>query len=321
MAKKFSALQSRLKRFKGRPYLVQWVLFFSLLLLTPFSIDSTHSAQPALDPATKAQIKGRLDGVATFCNNLKSQVLEVWSELLMPFIDQVISPAKPPMKNKKNESIQLPKIPKKLGDAKTVVEEKENKKHKPITKEELAKLNSYFLKEFYLSTLGRAISREEHDTWMDRFEQGADREGIYRAIVLGPEYQKLEAGGGMVEEKFVEFAIDFMKVYVGIKLSPDSLKEMNRFAIKRLCVEKTLDVLDTLLMEKNDASFLNWYAVFASDMAVKFPKVWKLQGHKEVNKKLIKDWAMSVPYGQSKSETIIRLHKVFNSLVLTTERP
>lgn len=211
------------------------------------------------------------------------------------------------------ESVSLPKIPKVKKDAKASNNpDGVRRKEVSIKEEEKQKFDFLFLNELFAEIRKEKVTPDEINKWMNVLSQGSSREGIYRALVLDSVYASYENFGTASSEATLEFALKFLETYTGRKVQKSSLQSVNFFTVKRVIVERALDLFDTFPQDNED--LFDWYAVLSSDLAKTYPKTWNNLIRKDSSRMRHKNWAMSVPTQFLKSELIIKLHKVFNSL-------
>ncbi len=219
------------------------------------------------------------------------------------------------------EKILLPKIPQISNDATKITDNKsvdQDPKLANVPKDKLTNYDVTFLHELFTATLGQPISDEDLSTWMNALSQGSAREGIYRAVVFGDKYAAFERNTdpkSQTTDEAKKFAVYFLQKYIGEKHSEGSFKELNIYSTKRISVEKALEIID-LYAQKNPTELEDWYAVLSSELSVKFPNAWgksKLRADSSLENH--KAWANKAPLQFLKSEVIIKLHTVFNSLL------
>lgn len=207
----------------------------------------------------------------------------------------------------------MPKIPLIKEDARSV--DVYNKKpDKAILKpEEEEKYHYSFLEELYEVTRQTKPNPDDFKKMMNTLSQGATREGVYHALVLDAVYAQLETIDKPVKLPASEFAIYFYGAYIAKKISADSLKNMNMYSLKRLIAEKAIEMIDAFGDNRDDME--KWYAILSSDLATRFPQHWSNNMRKNTSKALHKNWASKAPLQHIKSEAVIKLHTVFNSLM------
>lgn len=215
----------------------------------------------------------------------------------------------------KDESeILMPEIPKVGKNAKDISNYGKGPKNKvTYEKEQERRFNYNFVKELYMATRKVNANDGEISKWMNVLEQNGSREGVYRALVLDGTYLGLENYEFPMESKTVDFTMTYIEKYLNKTISQGTLEKANFYTVKRDITEKTLEVIDEFLKKEGDEIY-DWYALFSSEMASKFPKAMDNSTRKETDPRKHKLWAKSVPDQYLKSEVIIKLHKVFNSI-------
>ena len=79
--------------------------------------------------------------------------------------------------------------------------------------------------------------------------------------------------------------------------------------VKKIVVEKTLELMD-VFQSRSDVN--RWFAVFSEDLEQRLE--WQ-QGHRKLGSRLIyMRWAKRIPLDILKSEIVIKLHHLMNSL-------
>ncbi|MBF0362004.1 MAG: DUF4214 domain-containing protein [Oligoflexia bacterium] len=230
-------------------------------------------------------------------------------------IEQVIGiPITDRLLGKDPNEIKLPEIPEIVVNSKEVVNQKERVNATKISAEDKAKMDYHYINEIYLATIKRSPNEEELKKWINALEQGASREGIYRAIVLGMEYVELEKYRDPINPKVTAFAKYYMQKYLNLNLSDRAMSELNLYSLKRFCVEKTLEIVDVFAKMTTQDQLDDWYAVLSSELVEKYPTIWNSDLRKDISKKRHKDWIKQASYDLIKSELTIKLHRVFNSL-------
>lgn len=212
-----------------------------------------------------------------------------------------------------SDAIMLPTLPTLTADARsTAVYSK--KKDKVTLKPELEEKYYYpYVKEIYEATRMLKPNDDEVAKMMNVLSQGGTREGVYHSLVLDATYGGMENYDKPVKSNAADFAVYFYGKYIGKKIAKESLKGMNSFTLKRLIADKALDVIDAFGDNREDLE--KWYAVMSSDLASKFPQVWSSKIRKDTSSVHQKNWASQVPVAHLKSETLIKLHTAFNSMM------
>jgi len=213
----------------------------------------------------------------------------------------------------KELSVKLPKIPEIKKDAKSTKKLFENNKAKKITKEKSEQLDYQFIKEIFEVTKNKKPNRDDLARWVNVIHQGADREGVYRAMVLDGEYAGLENFENPAREKSIKFVANYFGKYLELEIEPKNLQEVNIYTLKRFCVERTLELIDTFLLEESSLPNLYaWYAVFSAQVAEDYAGVWKSKVRSNSDPLYHLYWARLAPTQYLKSEVILKLHKILN---------
>src|SRR5690606_21927792 len=95
-------------------------------------------------------------------------------------------------------------------------------------------------------------------------------------------------------------------------LSKENLGNLNIFSLKRLVVDRALDMVDSLSSKPEDV--YRWYSLLSFQLARDYASLWKNQLRKNPEVLVHYQWAQQVPLQHLKSEVIIKLHMVFNHL-------
>ena len=215
--------------------------------------------------------------------------------------------------NKMNNTVIMPALPKIVDDARSVAVFNK-KQEKVILKPEIEEKYYYaYIKEIYEATRQTKPNDDEVAKLMNVLSQGGTREGVYHSLVLDSTYGGMENYDKPVKSNAADFAVYFYGRYVGKKIAKESLKGMNIYSLKRLVSDKTLDMIDAYGDNREDLE--KWYAVMSSDLASKFPSLWSGKMRKDTDSQNHKSWASKVPVQHIKSETLIKIHGAFNSMM------
>lgn len=220
---------------------------------------------------------------------------------------------------KKEDAWSLPPIPKITQSATdTKVYNKKGKlfnQGREFNQLSLANKRKYrvaFIKELFKVTVNSEIDDDTILNMLNTLEQGGSREGIYRSVVLGQSYLMLENYEEKSSDRLVQFTVAFGSRYLARKFSEEQIKKINLWGIKRIIVEKTLDTLDAF--ESDGEDLYQWYAILSSELADNYKQAFISSTRRNTDPSFHHRWVQSVPYQQIKSELIIKLHKVMNSL-------
>jgi hypothetical protein len=222
--------------------------------------------------------------------------------------------------SKTKSSIVMPTIPNINQDAK---DNSVFQKNLPIYKQgnafyklseaEKTKFRLNFLKELYRVTRNFDGSERELAQNLNSLSQGGSREGVYRSIVLGSFYGDLEAKKSQVKLETADFVTRYTKAFLNKTYTRASLMSAGFYSLKRLIVEQSLDTLDVLA--SNEKAVWSWYAIFSEELAINYAAVWKKNKVRaNESREYHYSWAQSVPFQHIKSEVIIKLNLLMNSL-------
>ncbi len=210
---------------------------------------------------------------------------------------------------------EIPKIEKKNSDASISTPEswlKQSSDFDKLAGNQKRKFELAFLRELFWATRKAAPTDQDLNTWINVLEQGGSREGVYRALVLDEVYSTLEDYEEVPTQAAIEFAKSYSQKFLRLEFKDEILKKMNIFLIKRLITEKTLEIVEILEQKPDD--LLRWYAVFSSDMAKSGIGVYQSKIRLEQDSNIQLAWAKKVPLQHIKSEIILKLHFLFNTL-------
>ena len=180
-----------------------------------------------------------------------------------------------------------------------------------IPLEKKKRYRSFFLKELFEVVLLREISLEEKELWLGILDQGGSREGIYRGFVLGRAYARLEEKKVPLGQKAMLFTQSFYDRYFGRILKEKDLAEINFYSMKRIVVERVLELIDAFLVNSQEDLY-RWYAIVSAELAKSYGSAFKLEMRKKTNREWHWHWARGVPKDYLKSELIIKLHRVYH---------
>ncbi|MFZ4714003.1 MAG: hypothetical protein ACOYL6_09840 [Bacteriovoracaceae bacterium] len=182
-----------------------------------------------------------------------------------------------------------------------------------LTELQVQQLDYAFIQDLYMAVKKQKVSDEELSRWMNTLNQGSSREGVYRAMVLDSKYTALEELPSTTNPKVQDFAVKFLDKFLNQKVKVTSLQTLNIYSLKRIITEKTLEVFDEI--KKKPEDFYNWYALMQADLGKDYGAVLKGKMSKELDAKKHKHWAKEMPEQHLKSEIILKLHNIFNSLI------
>ena len=207
---------------------------------------------------------------------------------------------------------ELPAIPQVDNDAKSTDVYDKKYVEKIKLKDDMAlKLNIAYVSELYEVIKERKGAGSEVSNWINVMDQGGSREGVYRALVLDRDYQGMENYDRPISSAGAEFAHNFSKRFAEMEINKDTLSKVNFYSVKRLVTEKALEIIDAF---KDQDDLFQWYAI----MSMEFGKDYKYAFRNEVRQNAEFDyhinWAEQVPRQHLKSEVIVKLHLIFNTL-------
>ncbi len=181
-----------------------------------------------------------------------------------------------------------------------------------LSLEDKRKYRLAYIQELYQVTRNTEPKDEDVLNFLNVLEQGGSREGVYRAIVLDSVYGSLESFEEAPSSELKDFAVYFGRKYLGRKFSDKAMSNLNLWSIKRIVVEKALEVMDALA--KSPKELRAWYAVLSEDLASRGKPLWKNKVRQQESREYHYRWSGQVPLQQIKSETIIKLHTLMNDL-------
>jgi len=223
------------------------------------------------------------------------------------------------MLGERPKTLSLPAIPKVEKNAlSTAVYSKKGKifeqgeSFNKLSNLEKRKYRGAFLNELYFSVRGAQAQTHETVSGINMLEQGGTREGVYRSLVLSSDYMGLERFEEAPNSQLVIFSLALAHKYFGLDYKKEQVVQLNLWGIKRVMVEKALEIIDSFPTDGENLSV--WYGILSSELSQKYTKVWKSQTRKNTDENFHYKWAKQVPLQQIKSEIIIKLHKTMNSL-------
>lgn len=210
----------------------------------------------------------------------------------------------------------IPKIEKNATDSsiynKNASIYNQGKKYNDLSLEKKRVFRISFIKELFTATRNTPVKDDELVTYLNVIEQGGSREGVYRRIVNDEVYRRLEEFPEAPKDKLINFVANYGQKYLAVTYSAEGMKKVNLYTIKKIITEKTLDVLDALA--KNSEDVYKWYAVFSEEIATKYPTIFSGKVRTNNEAQFHYNWSKEVPFQHIKSEVIVKVHKVLNSL-------
>lgn len=226
---------------------------------------------------------------------------------------------KAPEENKPEYTLKMPNIPefeRSSTDMKSLNKNIpinfQGEKFNNLSTEDKRPYRVAFIKELYKTTTQSEAKEEDIINALNALEQGGDREGVYRGIVLGRVYGSMESFVQAPSDSLLEFVNDYAARFLKKGYNANSMKKLSMYSLKRIITEQTLELLDVLAPEKED--IYNWYGIFSAYMARGHEKVLTNNVRSKKSDVYHGEWAKNVPFQQIKSEVIIKLHKVMNNL-------
>lgn len=224
-----------------------------------------------------------------------------------------------PVVSEEAESLKMPTLPlleKKNTDSSVYRMDSELRAQgKEFESLSLEKRRSYeiaYIKELFQATRRAPAKEDDLAKWINVLEGGGSREGVYRGVVLDDVYASLENYEEPLSEKILPWTISFSRKYLALAFKESVLKQGNLFFLKRVISEKVFEMLDALESKPDD--FRVWYAIYSAELAKDFPQLWKDGIRSDKRSETHYKWAKKAHIQHIKSETVIKLHIVMNSL-------
>lgn len=186
-------------------------------------------------------------------------------------------------------------------------------KFRYLTEQQVQSMDYTYLNDLYMAVRKSKATDQELSMWMNTLAQGGSREGVYRALVLDGKYAALEEQPSTLNPKVIDFTVKFMEKYLAQKVKSKNLEPLNIYSLKRIVTEKTLDTFDEIKKKPDD--FYNWYSLMQAELAKDYAQSLKGKMAKEADALKHKQWAQEMPEQHLKSELILKLHTVLNSLI------
>jgi hypothetical protein len=207
---------------------------------------------------------------------------------------------------------ELPAIPEVDSDAKSTDVYDKKYVEKIKLKDDLKlKLNIAYISELYEVIKERKGVGSEVGSWINVMDQGGSREGVYRALVLDRDYQGMENFDRPISSAGAKFAHEFSNRFAAMEINKDTLEQVNFYSVKRLVSEKALEIIDSFEGEKD---LFKWYAIMSMELARDYKYAFKNEVRQNAEFDYHINWAGQVPRQHMKSEVIMKLHLVFNTL-------
>ncbi|MCK5884616.1 MAG: hypothetical protein KAG61_13070 [Bacteriovoracaceae bacterium] len=242
-------------------------------------------------------------------------LFEKYKSKLRPFMSKLAGEAftstifGPPKKTYK-----LPPIPQINASATSTKVYDENEIGTPIKDKAVKEKFDYkYVVEVYDAVRGEEAGRNDIGKWLNVLNQGGSREGVYRAIVLDETYGGMENMDNPINDGSIKFTIRFMERFFDRTIKKKSIEGVNLYRLKREMTKRALDMVDSFAAS-NPEHLYQWYSVFSAEMAREFKGVWKNRARLVDDAAFHYKWAKGVPFQHLKSELIIKIHKIYNSI-------
>ncbi len=239
---------------------------------------------------------------------ITSVVGESWGE-------KILGPVPIPLE----PEVKLPNIPtqfKKSTDVGSYIKlKKTSTEYDRLPTERKRQFDYKFLQELFLATRRTEAKDEDLSSWLNTLDQGGSREGVYQALVLDEVYAALENMEESPKERLLDFSLKFSQRFLNQTFKKDSLKQLNLYSIKRILSEKSIDLMEYYEVNNLEDLYL-WYALFSSELAKDYAPILKTHIRQDQRVNYHLEWARNMPIQHIKSEFIIKLHLVMNSLQL-----
>ena len=169
-----------------------------------------------------------------------------------------------------------------------------------------------FVKELYKVVKGVEALPREVIRGINVLEHGGTRPWVYRSLVLSSDYRNLEAYQEVPDDIVIKKALFYAKKFLGVIYQKDQLQKLNLWGIKRILVEKALEVMDAY--PKDGELLYRWYAYLSVQLGSERSIKWNNQTRASTDLDFHYNWAQKVPIQHVKSEVIIKFHRFFNSM-------
>ncbi len=242
-------------------------------------------------------------------------IFDKYKKKLRPFVSKIVGEdITTKLLGAPEKVYKLPPIPKMAVDSKSTQNFDESKIGTPLKDEKTREKYDYkYVVELYDVVRGEEANRNEIAKWMNVLAQGGSREGVYRAIVLDQVYGGMENMDNPINDGCIKFTIRFMERFLGMTVKKDAIEGVNLYRLKREMTKRALDIIDSYAATNVD-NLYQWYSVFSAEMAKDFPDLWKNRARLIDDAEFHYKWAKGVPFQHLKSEVIIKIHKIYNSI-------
>ncbi|MCT4643316.1 MAG: hypothetical protein N4A33_13575 [Bacteriovoracaceae bacterium] len=167
-----------------------------------------------------------------------------------------------------------------------------------------------FINDLFRSVLKAQASDAQMSSLLSRLEQNAKREGIYRSLVSNNLYMSLEENPTTASENLVNFTLSYAKKYLGKKFKKELIANSNKYTVKRIIADQTLDLIEAYSNRPDD--LYAWYANFSSEISKKINWKSKLRAVDDIF--FHYRWAKKNNFDHIKTEVTIKLHYLGNYL-------
>ena len=181
-----------------------------------------------------------------------------------------------------------------------------------LSKERKTQLSIGFVNDIYAAVLKRGPSQRERLGKVNVLVQGGTREGVYRSLVLSREYRQYESREQPLSEQNQKMALSYFQDYLNSQVKAEKLKILNFYTLKRVLTESSLEVMDSFSSRKEVNS---WFAILSEHFEKK--ATWKQKHRQLKTRQRYFRWAEKMPMDIVKSEVIVKLHLLLNTLQLT----
>lgn len=235
-------------------------------------------------------------------------------ETLSPFVSRLLGDevAQRWFGSSFREEIELPEIPEIVRDARST-NRRSAMNENTLEKEVWDRYNYRFVKEIFEVTRRLRANTNDIAQWMNVLSQGGTHEGVYRAMVLDQTYAGLENYPQNSNRDLSEFVVEYFEKYLNRNQTVERILEVNFFSIKRILVENSLEVFETLAGKDPDHLY-RWYGHLSGTLAYQYPEVFYEEPRSIQSMNHHYEWAKAVPEQLVKAELIIKLHQVMNFL-------
>jgi hypothetical protein len=210
------------------------------------------------------------------------------------------------------EEIELPAIPEIVRDARSTTRRAALNEN-TLQEEQWIRYNRRFVEEVFEASRRLRPNTNDIAQWMNVLMQGGTHEGVYRGMVLDQTYAGLENYPQNSSADLADFVVEYFEKYLNRTQTVERISEVNFFSIKRILVENSLEVFETLATNDPDSVY-RWYAHLSGTLAYKYPEVFIEEPRSTTSMYHHYQWGQAVPEQVMKAELIVKLHQVMNFL-------